>query len=243
MAYSKELELNGVVINIGITNIKNDKRQRATYHHKVCGTKRQYKNFCSTCDKIISKDEIEVKQPDVVKEATLNANKRLITAKPIPLDTYYNKHNPRPYSTYEVCGKTDSDNLQLAVLNEYLTANSLVLPLAPFSIIKGIERQAYLFSEQGKLLLNILLRPSEIIELTQTFNTEVSKDMLKSIETFFNNDLIVWNNSDIYTDNNLIRQPKVKAKPQETNPLLAQLLAQNTPSKTTKDSKKAEVSS
>ena len=243
MAYSKELELNGVVINIGITNIRNDKRQKAEYVHKICGTKRQYKNFCSTCDKIISKEEIEVKQAEVIKEATLNANKRLITAKPIPLDTYYNKHNPRPYSTYEVVGKSDSDNLQLAVLNEYLTANSFVLPLAPFSIIKGVERQAYLFSEQGKLLLNILLRPSEIIELSQTFNTEVSKDMLKAIENFFNNDLVVWNNADIYTENNLIKQPKVKAKQQETNPLLAQLLTQKAPPKTAKKGKKIEASS
>jgi len=229
MAYNKELELNGVNIQIRISNTIINRTTKTEYLHEVCGTKRQYKNYCSTCDKIIPKEEIKTVKNTEVEVAELNANKRLITAKPIAIDQYYNDYIPRAYATYEILGKTDSDNLQLAVMTEYLSANSMVLPLIPFTMIKGIERQAYVYTEQGRLFLSVLRRPSEMIELTIPFDRQTNKEMIEAITTFFNTDLIKWENSDIYTENNLVATPKPRGREQLVNPLLAKLKQIQTP--------------
>jgi len=225
MAYNKELELNGVVIDVKLTNTVKDQRQRIDYVHKTCNTKRQYKNYCKTCDKIVPKEEIQANKPQEILEAELNVNKNLITTKPLRKEQFSEKPI-RSYAIYELKGKKDADNQQLDLITQFLAVKNLILPVVPFAVVGGIERQAFLYAEAGRLFLNYLRRPSEIVELSEPISQEynITKQQIDVLSQFFNETVLTWKNEDIYTINNLIRVNKPrKTQKSAINPLLAKL--------------------
>lgn len=180
-----------------------------------CGFKGTIKDYNRTSQK----DVLMEQQEEILINAGIGEFKEVRTFKPLTREQYASNRYLIDHKTYLL---TPQDAETSVLLRDYLQLNNKIIPIKYFRLrTTDLARNGYIESWSHFLILHILKLPSEMREFDieinkQAIANEITSEDLKAVDGLFSSQEVTFETTDLYTTNNLIRQPKprgIRAKP------------------------------